>query len=290
MSFQARLRAEAEAVHAELDHRLAGLEPAAAPRLLQAMRYAVLGPGKRLRAILCLWTAETAGANRDDTLWRAACSLELLHAYSLVHDDLPAMDDDDLRRGRPSCHRAFDEATAILAGDALQTQAFHLLAGARPHERATALVEELAAAAGVTGMVAGQQLDLDADAPPDDPIRIHRLKTGALLGACIGMGLICAGRSPADVARGRKAGIEVGVAFQIVDDVLDATATAEALGKSPGKDAAQDKRTAVAAWGVEGARAQARLRLDAALVELRGLGLGTPVLTELLQRLVERQR
>ena len=240
----------------ELEQRLRellGARPAPAARLSEAMQYALLGGGKRLRPLLCLWTSDALGARRGEAVWAAAMALEMLHSYSLVHDDLPAMDDDDLRRGRPSCHRRFDEPTAILAGDALQSEAFLLLSKQQPQELAVALVGELAEAAGANGMAAGQQLDLDAPAdraPQLAPLEaLHRLKTGRLLAASMAMGALCAGASKSDVDALRSAGETAGLAFQIVDDVLDATRSAAELGKSPGKDARQRKWTALRVYG-----------------------------------------
>jgi geranylgeranyl pyrophosphate synthase len=292
IDLDALLRAEATVVGERLEVAMPRTDSAAAPRLVEAMRYSLLAGGKRLRPVLCLWIHEATGQSRTEATWAAAIALEMLHTYSLVHDDLPAMDDDDLRRGQPSCHRRFDEATAILAGDTLQTAAFGVLASAQPAELAVRLVECLASAAGADGMAAGQQLDLDATggAPEGDPTRIHRLKTGRLLGASTAMGALCAGLDPTTIERVRVAGEDLGIAFQVVDDVLDHTVSATQMGKTTGKDAAQGKLTAVGAWGIERARAQARERLELAVGTLRACGVLDERVEALARRLVDRSR
>jgi len=284
------LAEEASAVEAALEHRLPPGDGDAAPRLVEAMRYSLLGGGKRLRPVLCLWVHDAAGAARDEAVWNAACALEMIHTYSLIHDDLPAMDDDDLRRGQASCHRRFDEATAVLAGDTLQTEAFGLLAAVRPPELAVRLGRLLSEASGRHGMASGQQFDLEATGHAGDMLRIHRLKTGRLLGAAAAMGAACAGVEDERVERIREAGVELGVAFQMVDDVLDVTVSAEELGKSAGKDPAQGKLTAVGELGVEGAREDARRRLGEAVVALERSGVADDRVRALALRLVERGR
>jgi geranylgeranyl diphosphate synthase type II len=252
------------------------LPPAAeAPaRLHEAMRYSVFAGGKRLRPALVLAASRACGG-RDGACAPALAAVELLHTYTLVHDDLPAMDDDDLRRGRPTCHKAFDEATAILAGDALQTLAFEACA-----DLGGPAVTCLARATGSRGVVGGQQDDLDAEGAPIDQSpatiarleRIHRGKTAALIRASCELGAIAAGATPAQRAAVAAFGEAIGLAFQVADDVLDATATAEKLGKTPGKDAAQGKLTYVAVHGLEAARTEAA-RLEAeAFAALAPLG------------------
>jgi farnesyl diphosphate synthase len=235
-------------------------DPETAPRRLhQAMRHAALGGGKRMRPLL----VHAAGHLFDtdpDLLDAPAVAVELVHCYSLVHDDLPAMDDDDLRRGRPTTHVAFDEATAILAGDALQTRAFEVLAAAPlPPALAVACLRTLAGASGVAGMCGGQALDIDATGraqPLDDLKRMHALKTGALIRAAVRMGALCGSADETQLARLDAFADALGLAFQVRDDILDVEASSEQLGKTAGKDAAQDKSTFPALLGMDGAKAQ----------------------------------
>ncbi len=237
---------------------------AAPPSLADAMRYALLGEGKRLRpALVRTLSAHHGGADDDARL--PAAAIECVHAYSLVHDDLPSMDDDDLRRGRPTCHKVFGEATAILAGDALLTHAFGLLArtGARAADHAHVLAE----AAGHAGMVGGQVLDLAAEAGSvgEREVReIHARKTAALFGAAAEMGAIAAGAPSVARRASKEFGLALGRCFQAIDDVLDVTGDARTLGKTPGKDAREDKATLVAALGLEGARKEAARLADLA--------------------------
>jgi len=227
-------------------------------RLHESMRYAALGGGKRVRPLLVHAAGELTGAD-PVACDAAACAVEMIHAYSLVHDDMPCMDDDDLRRGRPTVHKAFDEATALLAGDALQTQAFITLAQAATIAPATrlALVAELAQASGSLGMAGGQAIDLQnvGQAMSRDALEtMHRMKTGALLRASVRMGALC-GEVVGDamVSLDRYAAA-IGLAFQVVDDILDVTADTATLGKTAGKDAAHDKPTYVSLLGLEAAR------------------------------------
>jgi farnesyl diphosphate synthase len=242
-------------------------------RLHDAMRYAALGGGKRLRPFLTVQAASLFGVNRESAL-RVGAAIEMVHAYSLVHDDLPAMDDDDLRRGKPTVHKQFDEATAILAGDALLTLAFEVLADSRTHSDAYAraeLVSALALAAGARGMVGGQMLDLIGESRPlaeGEIIRMQMMKTGRMIiHACEAgalLGRAGAGQRHALVAYGH----DLGLAFQIVDDLLDVTGDPEETGKATGKDAAAGKATLVAALGVEGARERAVMLADQAAQHL----------------------
>jgi geranylgeranyl diphosphate synthase type II len=225
--------------------------------LEEAMRYSLLAGGKRIRPVLALATAHAVGLPPEQAMPLAA-SLELIHTYSLIHDDLPAMDDDELRRGRPTCHVAFGEDVAILAGDGLYAEAFHHLLempGAAP-ERVLAAAVELASATGVNGMVGGQYVDVSASAPqgPEGLRRLHELKTGRLIGASVVCVLSLGGvRGPATIALRRFAS-ELGVLFQIVDDILDVTGTDEALGKPRGSDERHGKRTYVSEFGIDRAR------------------------------------
>ena len=247
-------------------------DPDAAPqRLHQAMRYAALGGGKRMRPLLVRAAGHLFAA--DPALLDApASAVELIHAYSLVHDDLPAMDDDDLRRGRPTVHVAFDEATAILAGDALQTLAFSVLAEAAASDTLRiGWVRELAAAAGAAGMCGGQALDIDATGkvqPLPQLERMHALKTGALIRAAVRMGALAGGADAATLARLDGFAAALGLAFQVRDDLLDVEASSEQLGKTAGKDAVQAKSTYPALLGLDGARAklaELAAAMDAAL-------------------------
>ena len=248
-------------------------------RLYEAMRYSVLGGGKRLRAFLVRSGARLAGADDGGALLVAA-AIEMVHGYSLIHDDLPAMDDDDLRRGKPSCHIAFDEATAILAGDALLTLAFELAAGPEVHPDPSVrceVVRAMAVAAGGGGMVGGQMIDLAAEnggADHDLIVTLERMKTGAIIAFSCEAGAILAGRDAGFRRTLREFGYDVGLAFQIIDDVLDVVGDEAALGKTVGKDAAAGKATFVGALGVEGARREAGTLVERGLARLDGLGEG----------------
>jgi geranylgeranyl pyrophosphate synthase len=276
-------------VDAALD-RLLPPDSALPRRLHEAMRYSVLAPGKRIRPALTVLAGESLGASRE-TLLGPGAALELIHTYSLIHDDLPALDDDDLRRGRPTVHRRYDEATAILAGDALLTLGLTTLAvepaAASPEarRRAVALVGE---AIGTAGMIGGQVEDLEAERDwPSEPAaaleRIHLGKTGALLTASLRLGGIHAGASPADDARLGELGVRLGLMFQIADDVLDVEGTAEQLGKSAGKDAAKRKLTFPGLYGVE----ESRRRLAALRDEGLALAAALPGEPKLWSGLVE---
>jgi geranylgeranyl pyrophosphate synthase len=245
-----------------VDHQLDLLLPAESvspTKLHTAIRWSVFAGGKRFRPALLLAVGETFGAT-SESLIAAACALEMIHTYSLVHDDLPSMDNDDLRRGRPTCHVRFGEATAILAGDALLTMAFKTFAedDKLPAAKRIRLISEIARAAGTPeGMVAGQAYDLEAEARPVDAAEletIHRLKTGALITAAARCGAIIAEASPAELAAVTEYARQLGLLFQITDDLLDVTATAEAIGKTPGKDERSRKATYPALHGIEATR------------------------------------
>ncbi len=238
------------------------------------MRYSVFGGGKRLRPALAIMTCDALRGMRANVLPSAA-AIEMIHTYSLIHDDLPAMDDDDFRRGRPSCHKAFDEATAILAGDGLLTLAFETIATHTNDARLVgALVKELSIGAGHAGMVGGQQLDLAGSkrSGPAELQAIHRRKTAALLTSSVRLGAIAARATPSQLASLTTYGRSLGLAFQIVDDILDETGTVVQLGKTPGKDARQGKATYPALYGIEESRQRAARLIDGARRALQFLG------------------
>ncbi|MDQ3723454.1 MAG: polyprenyl synthetase family protein [Actinomycetota bacterium] len=265
-----------EALRLLVEHELERLTFSAEPgtaRLVEAMRYSLLAGGKRIRPVLALATARAIGRDERDVLPLAA-GIELIHTYSLIHDDLPAMDDDDMRRGRPTAHVAFGEDVAILAGDGLYAEAFrHVLAHQRgePHAILDAMVE-LAAATGVEGMVGGQYMDVAGSGQDADELRrLHELKTGRLIGASVECVLLISGMTKPDTTDFCEFAAELGVLFQIVDDILDVTGTDAALGKPQGSDERHGKRTYVSEFGLDGARElaarshrQARASLSAA--------------------------
>ncbi|WP_223633598.1 polyprenyl synthetase family protein [Corallococcus sp. EGB] len=262
------------------------------PRLAESMRYSLLAGGKRLRPVLCLAFADAvAKASTDNAVvLDAACALEYVHTYSLVHDDLPAMDNDDLRRGRPTNHKVYGEPVALLAGDALLTEAFTLLASGPEPVRGT-LCAELARASGAAGMVGGQVLDIADDRAPtlDYLLRLHRLKTGALILAACRMGVLAAGGDAAALASAVTYGEAVGLAFQIADDVLDVTSSAEAMGKPVGADAEAGRFTFPAVVGLDESRRMAAELVARAAAAVRPLeGEGGP-LAALARYTVERK-
>jgi farnesyl diphosphate synthase len=284
---------------AEIEQTLDALLPAAEgaeARLYDAMRYAAMGGGKRMRGFLVMEGARQFGVSRASAL-RVAGAIELLHAYSLVHDDLPAMDDDDLRRGKPTVHKAFDEATAILAGDALQTQAFQVLADEDTHSDSAVrieLVRCLARASGARGMCGGQMLDMlaeQAGAPLDEPAigRLQLLKTGRLIEFSAEAGAIL-GKAPMSQRHALAAyGRDLGAAFQIADDLLDVTASAAETGKRTGKDAEAGKATLVTLLGVERARLQAERLAEQAIRHLDSFGERADLLRALAAYTVQRK-
>jgi len=271
--------------------RLLPPETEAPGRLHAAMRHATLGGGKRMRPLLA-YAAGTALGAAEELLDAPAAAVELVHAYSLVHDDLPAMDDDAMRRGRPTVHIAFDEATAILAGDALQTLAFEALADAgAPAELRAGWMQALARASGARGMCGGQALDIDATGqqlPLEALQRMHSLKTGALIRAAVRMGALAADAGPDTLQRLDRFADALGLAFQVRDDLLDIEATSETLGKTAGKDVAQAKSTYPALLGVEGARARLDELAATMRRELAPLGSGVAALAALGELAVSR--
>jgi geranylgeranyl diphosphate synthase type II len=263
----------------------------------RAVRYSLFAGGKRIRPQLVLAAGEAVGG-RVDELMPLACAVEMIHTYSLVHDDLPAMDNDDLRRGKPTSHKVFGEGMAILAGDALLTRAFHLLAEVPGDADASLVRRRLAAAAvvgeaaGTTGLIGGQVADLEAEGRDIDAAaleRLHRAKTGALLGACVRGGALLGGAGEEDRGRLERYASAIGLAFQVVDDVLDATEGAEQLGKTAGKDAAAGKATYVKVHGLEKAREIARGLLARAREAAAEMGSRGAVLDGLARMIVERR-
>lgn len=267
----------------------------AEPRQLhRAMRYSLLAGGKRLRPALLLTSGEAFGATADD-LMPAACAIELIHTYSLIHDDLPAMDNDDLRRGRPTCHKAFGEAVAILAGDALLTQAFRVLSADGPRRdpaKQLRVIREIATAAGsIEGMIGGQMADIESEGKRVDAETleyIHRSKTGALITAPVVVGGIIAGASEDQLEKLRAYGERIGLAFQIADDILDVTSTSERLGKTPGKDLAANKATYPSVHGIEASERRARELVDEAVAIISSLGSSVDMLREIARFIVAR--
>jgi geranylgeranyl diphosphate synthase, type II len=270
----------------------------------QAMRHSVFAGGKRLRPILCMEAGRVIGAASDAGLpggslpagiEQVGAALEMLHTYSLIHDDLPALDNDDLRRGRPTCHKAFGEAIAILAGDALQTQAYEVLAQIPcPAEARVAIIREIAHATGtIDGMIGGQVVDLEAEHKKPDLATleyIHRSKTAALITASAVSGGMYAGATATDIGRLRTYGQSIGLAFQIVDDVLDLTQTSEQLGKTAGKDAAAEKTTYPSLFGIEESISKADALVNQACAQLDEYGEAASTLKALAHYLVERKK
>jgi geranylgeranyl diphosphate synthase, type II len=274
--------------------RLVPTETTPPERLHKAMRYSLLAGGKRLRPALVLAAGEAFGA-RTGELMPAACAVEMIHTYSLIHDDLPAMDNDDLRRGRPTCHKAFGEAVAILAGDAFLALAFQVLSSPAETgnvERQIRVVREIASAAGtVDALVGGQMADIENEGQDvnDSTLEyIHRSKTGAMICASVVAGGMVAGASDDQIRKLREYGRRIGLAFQIADDILDVTSTSEQLGKTPGKDRAANKATYPAAHGIEASEARARELVDEAIDALSSLGKDTHVLEEMARFIIAR--
>ncbi len=292
----ARVDAYPEALQVEVNDYLAGLsfaEDSATAGLEEAMRYSLLAGGKRIRPVLALATAEALGRPRSDFLPLAA-ALELVHTYSLIHDDLPAMDDDELRRGRPTCHVAFGEDVAILAGDGLFAEALRLVAERQGGDPGNVLraVARLVAAAGVEGMVGGQYLDVTADGELDGPAlrRLHERKTGRLIGASVECVLLLAGISEPDTIAYRRFAVELGVLFQIVDDILDVTGDEAALGKPQGSDERHGKQTYVSVFGLDQARELAHDSHRKAREALAEAGGRTERLEQIADYILTRQR
>ncbi len=293
LSLTDALAQTAREVEAALDDLLP-MPDGAEARVVNAMRYAVMGGGKRMRAFMVMETASLFGVDRRCSA-RVAASVEMLHAYSLVHDDLPAMDDDDMRRGKPSTHKAFDEATAILAGDALLTRAFEVLAEPDTHSNPEArceLVVALGHAAGARGMVGGQMIDIASEGKTltaDEIGRLQALKTGRLIQYSAEAGAILGRANPMQRHLLVSYGRDVGAAFQIADDILDVEGTAEDVGKATGKDAAAGKATLVSILGLERAKLQADMLSRQAAEHLESFGEKSHLLRELAALVVARK-
>lgn len=289
------MTAEPDAVRAAIEEALDGVLPSHSPiaqPLVDAMRYAALGGGKRLRPMLTCASCMAFGGRLEDAL-PPACAVELIHAYSLVHDDLPAMDDDALRRGRPSCHAAYGEAVAILVGDALQTLAFEVLAGAPAGSAANraVAVSLLAEAVGWQGMVGGQAFDMASEGQRlglAELKALHAAKTGALISAAVRIGALFADATEAQMAVAKAFGDRVGLGFQIIDDVLDVVSDTATLGKPAGSDQEADKSTFVTLMSLDDARREARALSEEASDLLRREGLQDTLLAELGRQAVER--
>ena len=259
----------------------------------KAMRYSLFAGGKRLRPILCLAAAETCGGKIDNAL-PLACALECIHTYSLVHDDLPSMDNDDFRRGRPTCHKVFGDGIAVLAGDALLTIAFEIVSRAKPTPRydLSILLREIAVAAGSRKLIAGQVADLQAEGKKATAVQvryIHESKTAAILAASVRLGAMSANANPKQLGAITRFGRALGLAFQVVDDILDVTQTSEKLGKSAGKDVAANKATYPAVFGLERSRSEAKKLTRQAHSALSSFGPKAEALHALANYLLERE-
>jgi geranylgeranyl diphosphate synthase type II len=301
-AFWARLKPWQEQIESALRHTLEQFTTEAPPQLREAMAYSLLAPGKRLRPLLVALTCQAAGGTLDAAL-PAAVAVEMIHTYSLIHDDLPAMDDDDLRRGRPTCHVVYGEALAILAGDALLTLAFEVLGQSYPAAVAAICCVELARGAGASGMVAGQVLDMAMEAEPADVVQsyqeadleaIHRRKTGALIRAAVLLGhtIGTTALPPAEAHRSMECfaryAENLGLAFQVTDDLLDVQSTAEKLGKRTGKDAARGKLTYPTCIGIMASEQKARDLIAEARTALALLGRAAEPLDELARFVLAR--
>ncbi|MBF2058568.1 MAG: polyprenyl synthetase family protein [Cyanobacterium sp. T60_A2020_053] len=286
------LKTQQELVEKALDESLPIAQPA---KIYEAMRYSLLAGGKRLRPILCLATCELLGGNTSSAL-PSACAVEMIHTMSLIHDDLPAMDNDDYRRGKLTNHKVYGEDIAILAGDALLTYAFEYVARETkniPPERTLQVLQILTRAVGAEGLVGGQVMDLEwegkSDVSAETLSQIHRSKTGALLEASVTAGAVVAGASQEDLQRLSIYAQNIGLAFQIIDDILDVTATSEQLGKTAGKDISAQKATYPKIWGLEESRQKASALIDSALAQLMPYGDKGETLKALAQFIIQRQ-
>jgi geranylgeranyl diphosphate synthase type II len=286
------LKAKKQLVEEALERSLPIEKP---EKIYEAMRYSLLAGGKRLRPILCLATCELTGGTIEMAM-PTACALEMIHTMSLIHDDLPAMDNDDYRRGKLTNHKVFGEDIAILAGDGLLAYAFEYVAAQTqtvPPQRVVEVIARLGRTVGAAGLVGGQVLDLESEGKPDISVDtltfIHTHKTGALLETSVVSGAILAGASAQEIQRLSKYAQNIGLAFQIVDDILDITATQEELGKTAGKDLQAQKATYPSLWGIEESRQQAQQLVDAAIAELASYGEGADPLRAIANYIVTRK-
>ncbi len=263
----------------------------------KAMRYSIFAGGKRVRPVLMLAACEAVGGNLEDSM-PAACAMEMIHTYSLIHDDLPAMDDDDFRRGRPTNHKVFGEAIAILAGDGLLTEAFRLISDPRfavnmPPANRLAIIQEIAVRSGTLGMVGGQVVDMESEGKSDIDLPtvhyIHTHKTGALITASVVAGALAGGADDVQLDAIRRYGEAAGLAFQIADDILDIEGSSEDLGKTAGSDQARGKATYPAVMGLEAARKEATKMMDEAMQALESFGSAADPLREIARYIVERK-
>jgi geranylgeranyl diphosphate synthase type II len=291
---QETLREGQQLADAALD-RLIPLETQHPVSIHKAMRHSVFAGGKRLRPILCMEAGRMVAGSLPNGIEELGAALEMLHTYSLIHDDLPALDNDDLRRGRPTCHKVFGEAIAILAGDALQTQAYEVLSRLEcSAEARVRIIEEIARGTGtVEGMIGGQVVDLEAEHTKPSPEMveyIHRSKTARLITASLVGGGLYAGANESQAKKLRAFGMAIGLAFQIVDDILDVTQTSEQLGKTAGKDTASEKATYPRLFGIEKSQQKADELVDKAFAELDSFGPRAETLKELARFLIERKK
>jgi len=292
MSFNSQLQQKAQFVDDLLLRLLASRQ--IEDRLKEALSYTLGAPGKRLRSALVLWCCELSGGKTNHNAEIAAAAIEMVHTYSLVHDDLPAMDNDDLRRGLPTCHKAFDEATAILTGDALLTLAFEILANQVDDPAvAVKLITQLAQDSGPSGMIAGQMADLRAEKVGGNEELleyIHTNKTAKMFRCATATGAICGGAKDEQLQRLSEYGLKIGLGFQIADDILDVNATSEHLGKTAGKDAKADKCTYPAVVGIEKARELEKKLAEEAMAALTPFGRKADTLRQLAMALLKRTR
>ena len=293
VDLKTQLENKAKSVNSALAYFLS-LQPQIHNRIKDALYYTLEAPGKRLRGAMTLFCCELVSGGINDDALAAAAAIETVHTYSLIHDDLPAMDNDDFRRGRPSCHKKFDEATAILAGDALLTIAFEFLANQLEEpKKAISMIAELASAAGPAGMIAGQMADLEAQCRPGSMELleyIHVNKTAKMFRAACKMGAIAGNANPAQIKSLSEYGLKIGLGFQIADDILDVESSSQQLGKTVGKDAAQGKLTFPTLVGMEESRKRAADLANQAVAALGPLGPKAEVLKNLAFALLERTK